>query len=434
MRRVAVIAGLVIAAGCSRQAPPPESPAPASPPPADAWVLSGTRLYTAPDAAPVDGATVLVEGGRIALVGPSAAVQLPAGLPTSRCSGGVIVAGFQNSHVHFTQPELQGAATAPAENLGERLESMLGRYGVTTAIEIASTDVANTATMAQRIERGEVRGPRILTVGMALYPPDGIPFYLADLPAEVRARLAQPGDPDSARAVVRSNFEQGAQGSKLFIATPVTLQRIARMPPEVAKAAVDETHARRGFVFAHPTDIDGVRAAVAAGVDALSHTTIDPPKAVWDDALVRDMVSRNVAVTPTLKLWPYELAKTRLPERIRDLALGDAIASLRAFAAAGGEVLFGTDVGYMGDYDPTDEYVYMARAGLSPMQILASLTTTPAARWKEEGRRGKVAPGMDADLVVLEADPAADVRNFGRVKCTFRAGRALYEASEASEG
>jgi imidazolonepropionase-like amidohydrolase len=422
---VATIAAL-IAAGCAGRAPPPDSPRPTSPARSDAWVLSGTRIYPAPDAAPIDDGTVLIEGGRIAMVAPTAAIQLPAGLPTSPCSGGVIVAGFQNSHVHFTQPEFQGAITAPAKPVSEQLESMLGRYGVTTAVEIASGDVRNTIALRDRIERGEVRGPRVITVGMALYPPEGIPFYLADLPAEIRARLPQPADPESARAIVRGNFEQGAQGTKLFIATPVTFQRIERMPPEIAKAAVAETHARGGFVFAHPTDIDGVRAAVAAGVDALSHTTIDPPKAVWDEALIRDMVARNVAVTPTLKLWPYELAKTKLPEKIRELALGDAIASLRAFAAAGGQVLFGTDVGYMTEYDPTDEYVYMARAGLTPMQILASLTTAPATRWKEEARRGQVAPGMDADLVVLEADPASDVRNFARVKCTFRGGRALY--------
>ena len=65
---------------------------------------------------------------------------------------------------------------------------------------------------------------------------------------------------------------------------------------------------------------------------------------------------------------------------------------MRAYAQAGGQILFGTDVGYMTDYDPAEEYRLMARA-LTPMQILASLTTAPAARWKEEARRGRVAGG-----------------------------------------
>lgn len=80
----------------------------------------------------------------------------------------------------------------------------------------------------------------------------------------------------------------------------------------------------------------------------------------------------------------------------------------------------------MMDYDPTDEYVYMLRAGVTFEQILALLTTAPAVRWKESERRGRVAAGLDADRVVLEADPASDIRNFARPRCVFRAGKRIY--------
>jgi imidazolonepropionase-like amidohydrolase len=60
------------------------------------------------------------------------------------------------------------------------------------------------------------------------------------------------------------------------------------------------------------------------------------------------------------------------------------------------------------------------------MQILASLTTAPAARWKEDARRGRVASGFDADLVVLDGDPAHDVRQLARVRCAIRGGRTLF--------
>jgi imidazolonepropionase-like amidohydrolase len=106
--------------------------------------------------------------------------------------------------------------------------------------------------------------------------------------------------------------------------------------------------------------------------------------------------------------------------------VGDAEKQLKAFADAGGQVLFGTDVGYMSDFDPTDEYALMAQTGLTPMQILASLTTAPAARWKAAERRGRVRAGFDADLVVLNGDPVTDVRRFAHVKCTLRAGRELF--------
>jgi imidazolonepropionase-like amidohydrolase len=71
----------------------------------------------------------------------------------------------------------------------------------------------------------------------------------------------------------------------------------------------------------------------------------------------------------------------------------------------------------------------MKVAGLTPMQILASLTTVPAARFGETGRRGTIARGMDADLVILDADPAEDVANFAKVRTTIRSGRIIYSSA-----
>jgi len=198
------------------------------------------------------------------------------------------------------------------------------------------------------------------------------------------------------------------------------------MSAEVARAAADETHRRGGLVMVHPTDPDGVRAAVQAGVDIVVHTTIDPPRSTWSAELIGQMVAQHVSVVPTLQLWGYELAKTTTPSDVRDALVADAERQLAAFAGAGGQVLFGTDVGYMADVDPTQEYALMAHAGLTPMQILASLTTAPAARWHAAERRGRIKPGLDADLVVLAGDPATDVRRFAAVTCTIRAGAEVF--------
>jgi imidazolonepropionase-like amidohydrolase len=140
------------------------------------------------------------------------------------------------------------------------------------------------------------------------------------------------------------------------------------------------------------------------------------------------VIEAKIAVIPTLKLMGYELGKERAPGGITQRLVAASVEHVRAFAAAGGEILFGTDAGYMTDYDPAEEYVLMAKAGLSPMRILASLTTTPAARWKESERRGRLAAGMQADIVVLEADPAGDPANFAKVRCTFRDGEEIYLA------
>jgi imidazolonepropionase-like amidohydrolase len=410
---------LITVAGCSSVQPSQSSGA-------DRWLLTGTRIYVAPDAPPLDNTWVLVSGGKIEAVGASSAAK-PKGVRTeSACSGGVILAGFQNSHVHFLDPALENAATRPAAELQQPLTHMLTRYGFTTVVDTGSL-VDNTVALRQRIERGDVKGPAILTAGTPLYPENGLPFYLRDLPPALLSQLPQPATPDAAVAVVRRNFAVGANGTKLFIATPQGHGEIKRISADIARAAAAETHARGGLVMAHPTDPQGVADAVAAGVDIIVHTTIDGPRPVtWSADLIRDLRAHEVAVIPTLKLWHYELDKAKVPANIQETIVGDAEKQLKAFADAGGQVLFGTDVGYMSDFDPTDEYALMAQTGLTPMQILASLTTAPAARWKAAERRGRVRAGFDADLVVLNGDPVTDVRRFADVKCTLRAGRELF--------
>ena len=71
----------------------------------------------------------------------------------------------------------------------------------------------------------------------------------------------------------------------------------------------------------------------------------------------------------------------------------------------------------------------MAKSGMSPAQILESLTTAPAARLKEEKRHGQVAKGFAADLVMMAADPFDDVKNFANVQCVIRAGAEIYSRS-----
>jgi imidazolonepropionase-like amidohydrolase len=362
--------------------------------------------------------------GRIAAAGSAAKIPVRGAASLAQCDGGTVVAGFQNSHVHFIEAKFAAATERPAAELGAALDDMLNRFGFTTVVDTAS-ELANTAALRKRIDTGEIPGPRILTAGGALYPKNGIPIYLRDLPPELLASLSQPASVEEALASVEANFNGGADATKLFLMTPQGGGRYAFMQPDIALAAADETHRRGLPVLAHPTDIEGINLAIEAGVDLLVHTTFGDGRTVWEPALVEQMLSENMAVVPTLQLWPYELKRAALEPRVVELATADAVEQLRVFARAGGQVLFGTDVGYMSDYDPTEEYRLMARA-LSPMEILASLTTAPAMRWKEEARRGRVDVGLDADLVVLDADPAADAANFAKVRCTIRGGRLIH--------
>jgi imidazolonepropionase-like amidohydrolase len=393
---------------------------------ADSIVLRASKLYLSPDAPAVSDAVVVIRNGRVVDAGPAATVRVPKGARESECPKGVVTAGFQNSHVHFMEDRWKDAAKAPAQALTQSLEAMLSRFGFTTVLDTGS-DQANTVALRARIDRGEVKGPRVFTVGLPLYPPDGIPHYISDLPKEVLARLHQPRNAAEARAAVRANMAAGADGTKVFLVTSPAQNVMRHMSLEVARAAVEETHRSGKLVFAHPSTIEGIRVAIEAGVDVLVHTTLGEA-APWDEALLQQMKAHRMSIVPTFKLWHYELKKAAVPPQIVERLVGATHQELRVFSAAGGQVLFGTDVGYMHEYDPTEEYVGMTQAGLSPMQILASLTTAPAARWNESRERGRIAPKYVADLTVLAADPADDAANFARVLCTLRGGEPIYRA------
>jgi imidazolonepropionase-like amidohydrolase len=391
---------------------------------APTWILSGAKIYPAPDAAPIVDGVLLLRAGKVAAIGARGAVKPPPGVRELGCQGGVVTAGYQNSHVHLTGEQFSDAQSALPADLERHLQEMLTRYGFTTVVDTAS-DRDNTLALRSLIESGKVRGPRILTVGLPLYPHDGIPFYLADLPKPLLDRLPQPATADEALAVVRENLRAGVDGTKLFVATPQGDRSVKLMPTAIARAAAAETHAAGKLVMAHPTNMDGVRIALAAKVDILVHTTLGVETA-WPAPVVRQLIEQKTSLVPTLQLWGHELDKGKVPQEVQERLIAATLAQLKGFASVGGQVLFGTDVGYMTEFDPTVEYELMSKAGLTPMQILASLTTAPAARWNEADRRGRLDVGMDADIVVLDADPAEDARNFAKVRCAFRGAKPLY--------
>jgi imidazolonepropionase-like amidohydrolase len=193
----------------------------------------------------------------------------------------------------------------------------------------------------------------------------------------------------------------------------------------MVKAATGEAHRHHLPVFAHPQNLAGMELAIDGGVDILAHTVPDSPP--WSPGLVDRLKSKHMALIPTLTLFDFEARKGTVSESDRDAWIAKMVAELRAFSQEGGEVLFGTDVGYIDHFDTALEFNLMARAGMSFRQILASLTTAPAKRFGVSRRSGRVAPGMDADLVVLDGDPAKDITALSRVRLVARAGRIVYK-------
>lgn len=387
------------------------------------FALTAKKIYTAPDAVPIDDGVIHVRDGKIAAVGPKSKVKLPKGTSTAECAGGVVTAGFQNSHVHFLEGFFD-AKDMSAAGLTAELDRLVNRYGFTTVVDTTS-DLQNTNVIRRRIESGEIAGPRILTVGAGVFPPNGLPIYIAHLPKRFLDAQLTPASADEARRLVSKNIEGGADATKLFVATPQQDNSLKRMSLEIARAATETTHAQKKLVMVHPTDIEGVQLALDVGADVLVHTTLGA-ETPWPENILKQLLERKVAIAPTFKLLGYELKKQDVPEPIATRLVQMTLDHFKPFIAGGGIVIFGTDAGYMTDYDPTEEYVLLQRAGMTPTQILAALTTAPARLWREEKRRGRIEVGMDADLVVLGADPADDVRRFADVRCSIRAGNVVY--------
>jgi imidazolonepropionase-like amidohydrolase len=390
-----------------------------------AVALLHARIYQSPETPPLDSGVILISRGVVTAVGAGRSVEIPADARLVDCSGRVIVAGFWNSHVHFTEPHWAGADTLPAAALTAQLRSMLTRYGFVQVLDTGSW-LANTLALRRRIDRGEVLGPAIRTTGPGFVPRGASPFYI--LPD----RLPELRSPSDATTQVAARIREGADAIKLFTGSFASPTRLVPLPVSVVRAATAEAHQHHRLVLAHPSNDAGLAAALDGGVDILAHTT--PDGGPWDGALIGRMKRAHLALIPTLKLWAFELSRRGVDSARAQKFLQVAVDQLGAYSRSGGEVLFGTDVGYMTDYDPTDEYRYMERAGMSFRQILQALTTAPAGRFgKDQRTNGRLEPGMAADLVVLDGDPARDIRALGRVRSVWRQGRVIY-AGDAHHG
>jgi imidazolonepropionase-like amidohydrolase len=379
-------------------------------------VIQHARIFVSPSDPPVEDGTVLIREGIIIAVGPL--VTIPPEAVTIPCDHCVVTAGFWNAHVHFTEPKWNQAEWKSAATLNAQLADMFLSRGFTTVIDLGSNP-ADTFSIRRRVELGELQGPYIYTAGTALYPPHGVPFYLREaMPGWMLAFLPQPNTPDDAQRIVRRNLASGADVTKLFTGSWIARGHVLPMPLAIAKAAVTTSHLNGKIVFAHPSDFAGTSVAVQSGVDVLAHVP-DDTRGITPE-LFATMVRQNMAMTPTLKMFTTTVTKD--PHYMDPM-----YAEVRTFRGLGGTLLFGTDVGYMEDYTTEGEFEALGRCGLDWKDVLAMLTTNPAARMGVQDRKGTVAAGKIADLTILDADPSANLTNYSRVKAVIRSGAVVWQ-------
>ncbi len=387
--------------------------------------LTHARIYAAPDAAPIADGTILIHDGRIAAVAQQGAVRMPREAVRIDLHGGTVTAGFWNSHVHLITPPLLNAAQHSDAVLTQALTQMLTRWGFTTVFDIASL-LTNTNEIRRRIAAGHVVGPMILSVGDPFYPQGGTPIYIKQFMQDNGFPNEEIVDLPKAVARAHRQIHEGADGVKLFAGAIVGGKvGVLAMPLDQARALVEAAHAEGKPVFAHPSNLAGLTVSMDSGVDVLAHTT--PMTGPWPAELTARILAHHMALIPTLTLFEVEAKKIGEPEQELHKGMDASVQQVSVYAKAGGQILFGTDVGYIDVYDTTEEYRQLARA-LDWRQILQALTAAPAERFGYAAHKGRLAPGMDADLVVLDGDPSKDVTAFARVRLTIRAGRTLYDA------
>ncbi len=387
--------------------------------PHGAVAVSGATIYVSPDLPPLRHASLIARDGRIVSVGEN--LVIPPDAQVLACDQCVVMAGFWNTHVHFTQPKWINAEWQPSAKLNAQLADMLSSRGFTTVVDTGS-DLRVTVPLRRRIENGELSGPLIYTAGSALYPEDGTPFYLREtLPKYILMLLPQPATPEQAVRDEERNIADGADILKLFTGSYVAKDQIKPMRLDIARAATEVAHRHSQLAFAHESNLQGVKIALESGVDVLAHAP-DTTDGI-DDALIAEM-ARKMTMIPTLKMFATTVTTNpHYLEPIYDV--------VRRFHADGGHLMFGTDVGYMTDYATEDEFVALTRCGLNATDILRMLTLAPAARFGQAGEKGTLERGKLADLVVLGSDPAQNISAFADVRATVRTGRVIWSAAAA---
>ena len=378
--------------------------------------IQHARIYTSPFVPPILDGTILIRDGLIvAAIGPG--FPIPSGTTLIPCDHCTVTAGFWNAHVHFTQPKWSMAEWKSAAQLNSQLADMFLSRGFTTVIDLGSNP-ADTFAIRRRIELGQLTGPYIYTAGTALYPPHGAPFYLREtMPGWMVAMLPQPDSPIDAHAVVRRNLASGADLTKLFTGSWIKRGTVLPMPLPIVKAAVETSHLNGKIVFAHPSNYEGTMAAIQGGVDVLAHVP-DDTRGITPDTFAT-MIRQNMAMVPTLKMFTTTV--TSDPHYMDPM-----YAEVRQFHSLGGQLIFGTDVGYMEDYSTDGEFECLAKSGLDFPTVLAMLTTNPAQRMSQQDKKGTITPGKLADLTILAADPAANLTNFAKVQAVIRSGAVIW--------
>lgn len=390
-------------------------------PVSDSFAITNVRVFDGSEVIPL--ATVVVLDGRISAVGADAVV--PLGIPTIDGTGMTLMPGMIDGHAHArSRHELERAAM----------------FGVTTEMDMWSTpQFARSARREQERNGAPYRADHLSAINPATTP-EGYPYFLTPHEHE-KPTLSSP---EEAEEFVADLVRLGANHLKIMIEdgswTGTPLQVLSR--PTV-QALTRETRERGMLAVAHVTEIVHARGAIEDGVDGLVHTFIDE---LADPAFVQLAVERGIFLVGTLSaeeafitnsggaslivdpelgpyLTPEEIASLLTPGppsfiTAENLAIGRE--NVRRLHEAGVLILAGTDQATHGVSIHRDLEL-LVEAGLSPKDALEAATGAPAAAFGLADR-GRIAPGLRADLVLVEGDPTANIKATRAIRRVWKIG------------
>ena len=418
MRYLILLALLLVLPGAA----PAEEPA---------ILLRPARVFDGVDPRPREGWSVLVRGDRIEAVGP--ALAPPAGARIIDLPGTTLMPGLIEGHSHlFLHPynetswddqvlkEPQALRTARAVNHA-RATLMAGF----TTVRDLGTEGAGYADVGLRraIEEGIVPGPRMIVATRALVATSSYAPQSAD-PETPVPQGAEEADGEALVTAARRQIGRGADVLKLYAdyrlrpgegATPTFTM-------EEMRAAAAAAHQAGRHVAVHASTPQGMRNAILAGADTIEHGNGGTAE------IFRLMKRNGVALCPTLAATD-SIARYRgwngsapEPEAVREKK-----ASFAAALAAGVTMCMGGDVGVYAHGENAREMELMAAYGMRPADVLIAATSGNARLFRVADRLGAVRPGLLADLIAVEGDPAGDLAALRKIRLVMKGGRIVRE-------
>jgi imidazolonepropionase-like amidohydrolase len=408
------------------------APAAAQSPAGGVVALTGARLIDGTGGAPIVPAAIVMSNGRIDAAGPVSAVTIPAGAQRIDVSGKTIIPGIINAHGHLNAVPSGG----PARDRLRRQLRVYADYGITTVVVLGTDDIEAALELRDEQESSPVDRARVYAAGPSL----------RDIKTAEEVRRHVDRYADLKADIVKFHIMGGPND----------------MMPAVYGALIDEAHKRGLRAAAHLFYLKDAQGLVAAGVDVIAHSVRDQNV---DAPLIAAIKQRNVAYIPTLTrdlaqfvyetppaffddaffkrhldayrsqmtelLDPARQEKTRASKdaQATKTALEQGSRNLKILSDAGVTIALGTDsganVGQWQGYFEHTELEMMVKAGMTPMQALVAATSGAARAMKLDAKAGTLQPGKVADLVVLTADPLADIRNTRTLDSVWIAGRRL---------